>query len=194
MVKKEVNALELIEFYENNAISVRALAKKFGINSDRCAVILRNADSEKFKKHSARYGSEVPWNKGKTKDNNQILKDAVKKQSLSRRKQYTKDGYPKMFCEELNKAVKIHDYVWYTNTGHWPEGKNGEQIHHIDGDGLNNDFSNLLLTSVAEHSAIHKGYEEVFLRLCRLGYVKFDKDSRRIDWVTFQQLQEKLSE
>ena len=192
-VKKEIDELELVTFYENNAISVRALSAKFGINSQRCAGILRNHNSEKFKRQSKLYGSEIPWNKGKTKNDNEILRQSVKKQSFARRTHYTKDGYQKVFCDKLNRAVKVHDYVWFENTGCWPNSKIGEQVHHIDGNHHNNSFDNLLLTSVSEHSAIHKEYEEVFLRLCRLGLVKFDKESRRIDWITFQTLIEKLS-
>jgi hypothetical protein len=191
---KEVTDQEIIDYYDNNKISIRSLSRILGVSSTRCSSVIRSSNSEKYKIQSAKYGSVVPWNKGKTKENNEILRDSVKKQSLARRTHYTKDGYAKIFNEDLNKAVKIHDHVWYVNTGHWPNSKIGEQVHHIDGDINNNAFDNLLLTTVADHSAIHKEYEKVFFALYRAGHVKLDKDFRRIDWESFNQLIEKLSE
>jgi len=52
-------------------------------------------------------------------------------------------------------------YVWFLNTGHWPDWRNGkgEDIHHIDGDPLNDDFENLLLMTHAEHTSLHNSGE-----------------------------------
>lgn len=44
-------------------------------------------------------------------------------------------------------------YVWFLNTGHWPV--SGEDIHHIDGDRSNDEFSNLALMTHSEHSHMH---------------------------------------
>ena len=50
-----------------------------------------------------------------------------------------------------------------------------EQIHHIDGDKLNNNFDNLVLCSVSEHTKIHKSYEALTCKLITEGLVKFDR-------------------
>ena len=64
--------------------------------------------------------------------------------------------------------------MWFKETGIWPDTKNGEQIHHIDGDKLNNKFENLVLVYVAEHTRIHKRYEDLVFKLIKKGYVSFD--------------------
>lgn len=191
---KQIDELELVDFYANNKISVRKLAAKFGINSTRCAEILKAHNSRKYDVQSARHGHHVtgPWNKGRNKSNDETILKACKKQSESRRTHYTKDGYKLIYSDELGRSVKIHDYVWYTNTGHWPDGKQDEQIHHIDGCKDNNSFDNLLLVGVAEHSRIHKEYETVFIRLFREGLIEFSRDDRRILWNNFDQLIEQL--
>jgi len=49
-------------------------------------------------------------------------------------------------------------YIWFLNTGHWPDFANKQEvIHHIDGDPLNDDFSNLQLTTSTEHAILHHG-------------------------------------
>ena len=49
---------------------------------------------------------------------------------------------------------KYSYYVWHAHTGHWPMSPD-EVIHHIDGDTLNDDFSNLRLMSDSEHKSLH---------------------------------------
>lgn len=47
-------------------------------------------------------------------------------------------------------------YVWFQNTGYWPDFKNKQEVvHHIDGDISNDDFSNLRLMTNADHSTFH---------------------------------------
>jgi hypothetical protein len=51
-------------------------------------------------------------------------------------------------------------YVWYQNTGYWPDFENKQEvIHHIDGDPLNDDFANLQLMTSSEHTSLHKSGE-----------------------------------
>lgn len=45
------------------------------------------------------------------------------------------------------KPVAEHRYVWFLNTGKWPD----KQIDHIDGNKKNNDFSNLRLATNSEN-------------------------------------------
>lgn len=54
----------------------------------------------------------------------------------------------------LNSTIRkrMHRYVWEYNNGAIPE---GHHIHHIDGDKVNNDISNLQLLSASEHVSMH---------------------------------------
>ena len=188
---KEINELELVAYYESNDISVRRLSKKFGINSARSAEILKRHDSRKYKINSARHGHEEPWNKGKDKSDPRIAA-SIQKMSRSRLKEIKKDGYKSVYSEELGRAVKEHVYVWFKHTGHWPDSSIGEQVHHINGIKDDNRWENLLLTSVEEHTRIHKEYEDVCLKLLTLGLISFDKDKRGIDWNSFTEMVSKL--
>jgi hypothetical protein len=60
------------------------------------------------------------------------------------------------------------------------QGYNGEQIHHIDGNKLNNDLDNLLLcANLAEHQLIHAQLEEIAYKLVREGKIIFDKETKK---------------
>lgn len=188
---KEVNELELVKFYEENEISVRNLSKKFGINSARSAEILKRNRSRKYQINAARHGHEVPWNKGKNKSDNRIAA-SIEKMSKARLKEVKKDGYKSVFSKELGKAVKEHIYVWFQNTGHWPNSSMGEQVHHINGIKDDNRWENLYLTSVEGHTKIHKEYEEVCCRLLALGLLSFDKEKGCLNWNSFTEMVSKL--
>lgn len=53
---------------------------------------------------------------------------------------------------ERNKRIPYHLYIWIINNGPIPKGCH---IHHIDGNKLNNDISNLQCMTKGEHSALH---------------------------------------
>jgi|ERR1041384_1492010 hypothetical protein len=56
----------------------------------------------------------------------------------------------------------------------------GEQIHHIDGDKLNNNIENLDLCSDAgDHVKLHNQLEEIAFELFRRGMIKYDKKTRK---------------
>jgi len=184
---KQINELQFLKDYESREVSIRVLCREYGINSARGTDILKRHNSRKYRIKSARHAGHPVWNKGLSKKDPRVAAYS-RKLSDVRVKTGVRSGYQTVFCNELNKRVKLHDYIWWQNTGHWPEGKKGEQVHHIDGDKDNNEFDNLLLTNVTEHSTIHKEYEDVFLRLLRLGVLKFDKVKRGVDWKSFDEM------
>jgi len=62
----------------------------------------------------------------------------------------------------VNGQQKLRShYVWFKNTGHWPDFENKQEvIHHLDGDSLNDDFANLQLMTSSEHSSLHNKGEK----------------------------------
>ena len=55
----------------------------------------------------------------------------------------------------------------------------GEGIHHIDGNKLNNDISNLLLyKNEKEHRNIHTQLEQITYSLIKKGLIKFNKNTK----------------
>jgi len=54
------------------------------------------------------------------------------------------------------KKIDEHRYIWQAEHGDIPE---GYCIHHIDGDGMNSDVSNLQLVTYSEHNRIHKSWK-----------------------------------
>jgi len=63
---------------------------------------------------------------------------------------FDKAGYMIVYCPK--KTMMYHRLVWSKYNGKIPE---GYHIHHIDGNKLNNDISNLQLISSSEHSKLH---------------------------------------
>jgi len=189
----QIDELEAANYYENNQISVKNLSKKYQISSYTMGKILEKYSLPRYIARRKRHAPNDPWNKGKNKNDNSIIAEAANNLSLSKTNHSKKDGYSKQYSKDLKKTTKIHNQVWFDNTGVWPDSSKKEQIHHIDGDKNNNSFGNLLLTNVSEHSKIHKEYEQVFLKLNQMGFIKFNKDIRGIDWNSFNEMVNKLS-
>jgi hypothetical protein len=60
------------------------------------------------------------------------------------------NGYVSVYNN--GKLDKLHRVIWEQHYGKIPK---GYQIHHIDGNKLNNHISNLKLISMSEHSRLH---------------------------------------
>lgn len=60
------------------------------------------------------------------------------------------------------------------------KGGGGEQIHHIDGNKVNNSIDNLILCSdVKEHRLIHDSLEKIAFELVKTGLIKFNKKEKK---------------
>lgn len=69
------------------------------------------------------------------------------------------------------------------------QGRNGEQVHHIDGDKCNNDIVNLLLcVDTSEHKNVDCQLHELAFELVRCGVIRFDKQEKeyKIEWDRIQ--------
>jgi hypothetical protein len=179
-----------VNYYVNNNVRFIDVFEKFKVNSNLLSRELKRLNIKVDPQRTRR--GQSSWNKGLNKYDDIRVAGFAKSLSKVKMKNNNRHGYQMIYVDELKKSVKLHNYVWYQNTGNWPNGKKGEQVHHIDGNKSNNDFSNLLLVGVNEHSKIHKEYEQVFFELLKLGLIKFNKDLRGVDWQSFNQLIEKL--
>lgn len=120
---------------------------------------------------------------------------------LAQRSSYvTNDGYRMIFApsgefsaRNWSDYKKEHVVVMEQFLGRPLEKK--EVIHHIDGDKLNNELVNLLLTDHAGHKKAHWSLQSLSYRLVQLGLVEFDSD--RFEYVAnvkFRELLEQLEE
>lgn len=93
------------------------------------------------------------------------------------------NGYKEIYSPESgrkNKFVREHlkvmsDYL--RRLVKYPE-----NVHHIDGDKLNNIIKNLCLCkNISEHTKIHKSMEELVFKLYKMGLVRFNTKTKRYE-------------
>ena len=79
-------------------------------------------------------------------------------------KRYPNGKHPNYYvfkwkCGGTYHQELLHHAVWKNHNGDIPKGK---VIHHIDGNPLNNDISNLMAVTISEHAILHdklKGFQ-----------------------------------
>lgn len=165
----------MIDYYKNNDVTLQELGDKFNVTKETAWKHMKNANVKVDIQRTKR-GKKV-WNSGLSKQT-----DArVAKYAKTKSKDYILDGYKMTWSDDLNKSVREHHKVWFEKNGYWPDSSKGKQIHHIDGDKLNNDIDNLQLCSVAEHTRIHKLYEQLVFKLIKEKLVSFDKGTNKLN-------------
>ena len=161
---------EIIRIYLEENKSATEISKILDIKIHIVNQVLRQSGTNKV--------NTKAWNKGKTKNDNESIRkyaDSIRHDVIK-----TADGYSTVYIKELDKRKRMHDAVWYENTGYWPDRSKNEQIHHIDGDKENNNINNLILCTWDVHSAIHKRYEDVAYILIKEGIITFNKESNSL--------------
>jgi hypothetical protein len=99
------------------------------------------------------------------------------------------DGYKMIKCENefdpsgRQKYKREHVLVCEKFIGRelkTQRGCMGEQVHHIDGDKMNNEIDNLLLCpDTRYHKLIDCQLHKLAFELVRLGFIKFDYDAKK---------------
>ena len=100
----------------------------------------------------------------------------------------TKKGYVRKFYKEFGRQRFEHCVVWEKNYGPIPKGM---QIHHKDGNKLNNDINNLVLVDAMTHKRLHGGckiIDGIWWKPCRdCGELKpiteFYRNSQNPNWI-----------
>lgn len=97
------------------------------------------------------------------------------------------DGYKMIKCEGeyhpsgRQKYKKEHVMVMEKSLGReldTKQGGGGESVHHIDGNKLNNDISNLVLCNGSEsHRRLHANLEKISYELIKRGIIGFDHNN-----------------
>lgn len=64
------------------------------------------------------------------------------------------------------RSVQLHRQIWIDNFGPIPE---NYQIHHKNGDKLDNRLENLECVHIAEHRRIHNAQKEIQYQVCKIG-------------------------
>lgn len=192
-IGKLVNVDLIIKMYEIDDKSIRYICKTVGLNDKLVAKIIEDSGSEKLKRNRDRHVSKNgTWNKGKTRYDDERIALGSSKLSTVKRKTFIRCGYPMVYSEFHKKAIKEHDYIWFLSNGKLPDRDKKEQVHHIDGDKMNNNIDNLILVDVNEHSRIHKEYERVGEFLLKEGVIDFSFEKRGVNWESVQELVNKL--
>ena len=164
---------EIVDYFVNNTVTLADTAEKFNVTVNSVFRILKEFEI-KYDVQRTRRGHKS-WNSGLSKNNDdRVASYAKTKSGIGYINAY---GYKKIWSDELNKSVFEHHAVWFKNTGYWPNTSKNQQIHHIDGNKLNNSIDNLVLCSVSEHTRIHKQYKELVFKLLSNNIVEFDKDT-----------------
>ena len=69
-----------------------------------------------------------------------------------------KDGRQRVYIKDTKKVISYPKYLMEQKLGRPLEPN--EQVHHIDGNPLNNAMSNLELTTITEHMHKHRKYND----------------------------------
>lgn len=157
------------EFIKNNYkdMTKKELASKLGITYNQVEWIMKKLNLRHYK--SIKYTDEeiqfiknnYPTKGSKycaEKLNRSInaINKKIKKLGLEIKWKYlyiNKQGYL-VNCEDRNNKYEVHRKVMEDYLGR--KLKSSEIVHHIDGNKLNNDISNLVVVSRKEHINIHR--------------------------------------
>lgn len=92
-------------------------------------------------------------------------------------KKLTTNGYLQVYNTDTKQYMLEHRKIIEKNMG--IELKKEDIIHHINGDKLDNQINNLLITSSSkEHQIIHRQLETIALGLVSKGIIKFSKANK----------------
>lgn len=155
-IKENFNKMTKQEIADSLGITynqVEWLVKKLNLRHYK-SIKYSNEELEFIKKNYPIYGSKYCANKLNRSEN--AINKKIKKLGLTINWKHTylnECGYV-INCENRNKKYLVHRRLMEEHIGR--KLKPNEVVHHIDGNKLNNDLSNLKLMTRREHIEIHR--------------------------------------
>lgn len=151
----------------------------------KCTFNLNRSNFRNFFKSNNQFRKgKVPWNKG-------IPFESMKGEKNPRFKGYsyisdrgykyikTEDGSTNTWNFYRPEHIIVVEKYLGRKISRTKNGK-GEGVHHIDGNKLNNDISNLLVyKDEKEHRSFHNQLQELCFQLVQLGLIKFNKEEKQ---------------
>lgn len=122
------------------------------------------------KRNSQNRKKFIPWNKGKKG----VMPSGKDHPTWKGGEYITSDGYKNIWIGN-RRYKKEHVLVMEKALGR--ELKQNETVHHINGDKLNNEMSNLHLVDHKKHRDAHQTLQEIGYKLVKSGLVNFDKNN-----------------
>ena len=104
------------------------------------------------------------------------------KLNTDRKRTRITNGYREIYHPDHNRKNKyIREHILVMSKYIGRDVKYPENVHHIDGDKLNNNIKNLyLFPSVSPHSKLHKQMEQLVMQMYRDGLVEFEDGEYRL--------------
>lgn len=147
------------------------------LSRDINAPVAIRAYEEGMTIHQVATSMKVPW---------RVVRDTIHQAGIMRRcGQKLTNSYLTTYTPEGGRAY-VHTAVATESLGR-PLRKN-EVVHHIDGDKLNNDPSNLMVMSRRQHGLQHRQLEQLAFVLVKKGLILHNKE----DGYTFSSEMEQL--
>jgi len=163
MSKRKLPKLEtLIDLYVNQKIDCGDICRMYGLSPNSRGNLLKRLKENGVTIRKQKGENHHSWKGGR------IIKG---------------DGYYGIWKPEHERAdnqgyVYEHTLIYEKNKGVLPN-KN-EVLHHIDGNKLNNEFSNLYLCNNRKHLVCHRSIEKLLKPLLEKGLIKFENGTYKI--------------
>lgn len=110
-----------------------------------------------------------------TKGKSKSFKDGDNPRALATR--YTNSGYLLKWVPEEKKHIQEHRLIYAQKNGkHHSELL---EIHHLNGDKLDNNINNLIELSASEHGELHSQLEKIAFSLIKKNIIFFDDKSKK---------------
>lgn len=153
----------LLEFFKELGFKPALLASRLGIHYQSCRKLLQDAGFWKYVSVKNGKGSGINRKRMRvTNINGYPYSEKVDSYTLKNGRSRRKLKHIEVAEEMIGRSLS-----------------NLENVHHIDGDKLNNDANNLAVLSKSEHGKAHASLENVAMQLVKNKIIMYNKTSNR---------------